>query len=173
MTVSAAAGGVAARPAVSRVFVDRTAPPAGTSTGGFSKGVWRVSNVNAEQLSKSARVFTSYRFGRAGDLPVVGDWDGDGTQTVGVVRPSKAAGTNRILLRNSRGPAVSFTYGRYGDRILVGDWNGNGTWTPGVLRGGTRWCLKNPFTGTTAVVGLAKQTPGTPGGRRLGQPPLS
>jgi hypothetical protein len=162
VTVSAAAGGVATRPAVSRVFVDRTAPPAGTSTGGFSKGVWRVSNVNAEQLSRSARVFTSYRFGRAGDLPVVGDWDGDGTQTVGVVRPSKAAGTNRILLRNSRGPALSFTYGRYGDRILVGDWNGNGTWTPGVLRGGTRWYLKNSFTGSTAMVGLAKQTPGTP-----------
>jgi hypothetical protein len=33
----AAAGGATARPAVSRVFVDRAAPPAGTSTGGFSK----------------------------------------------------------------------------------------------------------------------------------------
>jgi N-acetylmuramoyl-L-alanine amidase len=157
-----AAGGVGARPAVSRVFVDRTAPPAGTSTGGFAKGVWRVNNVNAEQLSRSAGVFAGYRFGRAGDLPVVGDWDGDGTQTVGVVRPSKAAGTNRLLLRNSRGPVLSFTYGRYGDRVLVGDWDGNGTWTPGVLRGGTRWYLKNSFTGTTAAVGLAKQTPGTP-----------
>jgi hypothetical protein len=71
--VTAAAGGVAARPAVSRVFVDRTAPPAGTSTGGFSKGVWKVSNLNADQLSKPARGFASYRFGRAGDIPVVGD----------------------------------------------------------------------------------------------------
>ena len=31
-----------------------------------------------------------------------------------------------------------------------------------MLRGGTRWCLKNSFTGNTAVVGLAKQTPGAP-----------
>jgi hypothetical protein len=142
VTVSATAGEVAARPAVSRVFVDRTAPPAGTSTGGFSKGVWRVSNVNAEQLSRSARAFASYRFGRAGDLPVVGDWDGDGTQTVGVVRPSRAAGTNRLLLRNSRGPVVSFTYGRYGDRVLVGDWDGNGTWTPAAVRAGV-WSIRN------------------------------
>ena len=118
------------------MFVDRSAPPAGTSTGGFSKGVWRVSNVNAEQLSKSARVFASYRFGRAGDIPVVGDWDGDGTQTVGVVRPRKAAGTNRILLRNSRGPAPSFTYGNYGDRLLFGDWDGNRSWTPGSCAAG-------------------------------------
>jgi hypothetical protein len=145
VTVTAAAGGVAARPAVSRVFVGRTAPPAGTSTGGFSKGVWRVSNVNAEQLSKSARVFASYRFGRAGDLPVVGDWDGDGTQTVGVVRPSKAAGTNRLLLRNSRGPVLSFTYGAYGDRVLMGDWDGNGTWTPAAVRAGV-WSMRNSNT---------------------------
>lgn len=87
------AGGATARPVVSRVFVDRAAPPAGTSTGGYAKGVWRVNNANAEQLSRSARVFASYRYGRAGDIPVVGDWDGDGTQTLGVVRPSNAAGT--------------------------------------------------------------------------------
>jgi hypothetical protein len=32
---------------------------------------------------------------------------------------------------------------------------------PRVLRG-TRWYLKDSFTGGTAGVGLAKQTPGTP-----------
>ena len=69
---------------------NRGVGPSGTSTGGFAAGTWRVSNANAEQLSTSARVFASYRWGRAGDLPVVGDWDGDGTQTVGVVRPSAA-----------------------------------------------------------------------------------
>jgi hypothetical protein len=142
VTVTAAAGRSVARPATSRVFVDRAAPPAGTSTGGFSKGAWRVNNTNAEQLSRSARVFASYRFGRAGDIPVVGDWDGDGTQTLGVVRPSKAAGTNRFLLRNSRGLVPEFIFGRYGDRILVGDWDGNGTWTPAAVRAGV-WSLRN------------------------------
>ena len=162
MTVTAAAGGATARPVISRVYVARTPPPAGSSTGGFAAGAWRVNNVNAEQLSTSAGVFASYRWGRSGDIPVVGDWDGDGTQTVGVVRPNTARNSNHFLLRNSDGSVLDFWYGRPGDRLLVGDWNGDGTWTPGVLRGGTRWYLKDSFTGGAAGVGLAKQTPGTP-----------
>jgi len=122
MTVTAAAGGATARPVVSRVFVDRTPPPAGSSTGGFAAGLWRVNNANAEQLSTSAPVFASYRWGRSGDLPVVGDWDGDGTQTVGIVRPNAALDSNHLLLRNGDGSLLDFWYGRHGDRILVGDW---------------------------------------------------
>jgi hypothetical protein len=142
MTVTAAAGGATARPATSRVFVDRTPPPAGSSTGGFAAGAWRVSNVNAEQLSTSAAVFASSRWGRSGDLPVVGDWDGDGTQTVGVVRPSAARNSNHLLLRNADGSVLDFWYGRHGDRVLVGDWNGDGTWTPAAVRSGA-WSLRN------------------------------
>jgi N-acetylmuramoyl-L-alanine amidase len=142
MTVTAAAGGATARPVTSRVFVDRTPPPAGSSTGGYSAGAWRVSNVNAEQLSTSAGVFASYRWGRSGDIPVVGDWDGDGTQTVGVVRPNAARNSNHLLLRNSDGSVLDFWYGRHGDRVLVGDWNGDGTWTPSAVRAGA-WSLRN------------------------------
>jgi hypothetical protein len=162
MTVTATAGGASARPVVSRVYVDRPSLPAGSSSGGFAAGAWRVNNANAEQLSASAPVFVSYHWGRSGDLPVVGDWDGDGTQTVGVVRPNASLNSNHLLLRNSDGSVLDFWYGRHGDRILVGDWNGDGTWTPGVLRSGTRWYLKDSFTGSAAGVGLAKQTPGTP-----------
>jgi hypothetical protein len=149
MTVTAAAGGATARPAVSRVFVDRTPPPAGSSTGGFAAGLWRVNNANAEQLSTSAPVFASYRWGRDGDLPVVGDWDGDGTQTVGVVRPNAALDSNHLLLRNGDGGVLDFWYGRHGDRILVGDWNGDGTWTPAAVRDGV-WSLRNSNSGGAA-----------------------
>jgi hypothetical protein len=142
LTVTAAAGGRTARPVTSRVFVDRAADPAGTSTGGFSAGAWRVSNANAEQLSTSARVFASYRWGRTGDIPLVGDWDGDGTQTVGVVRPSAARNSNRLLLRNSNNSVLDFWYGRYGDRLVVGDWDANGTWTPAAVRSGV-WSIRN------------------------------
>jgi hypothetical protein len=149
MTVTAAAGGASARPAVSRVFVDRTPPPAGSSTGGFAAGAWRVNNANAEQLSASAPVFASYHWGRSGDLPVVGDWDGDGTQTVGVVRPNAALDSNHFLLRNGDGSVVDFWYGHHGDRVLVGDWNGDGTWTPAAVRNGV-WSLRNSNTGGAA-----------------------
>jgi hypothetical protein len=142
ITVTAAAGGASARPTTSRVFVNRPVGPSGTSTGGFAAGAWRVSNANAEQLSTSARVFASYRWGRAGDLPVVGDWDGDGTQTVGVVRPSAARDSNHLLLRNSDGSVLDFWYGRHGDRLVVGDWDANGTWTPAAVRAGV-WSIRN------------------------------
>jgi N-acetylmuramoyl-L-alanine amidase len=148
LRVTAAAGGASARPATSRVFVDRTPPPAGTSTGGFAAGLWQVNNVNAEQLSTSAAVFASFRYGRSGDLPLVGDWDGDGTQTLGVVRPSADLDSNHFQLRNSDNSVLDFWYGHAGDRILVGDWNGDGTWTPAAVRAGV-WSLRN--TNTTGV----------------------
>jgi N-acetylmuramoyl-L-alanine amidase-like protein len=151
VTVTATAGGAAARPATSRVFVDRTALPSGTSTGGFSGGAWSVSNANAEQLSATSGVFASYRWGRAGDIPVVGDWDGDGTQTVGVVRPHASLGSNHFLLRNSDGGVADFWYGRYGDRVVVGDWDGDGDWTPGAVRAGV-WSLRNANSGGAADV---------------------
>ena len=154
MTVTAVAGGVTARPATSQVFVDRTPPPSGTSTGGFSAGAWTVSNVNAEQRSTSSDAFTSYRWGQAGDLPVVGDWDGDGIQTVGVVRPNATTGGNHFLLRNTDGSVADFWYGAYGDRLVVGDWNGDGVWTPGAVRAGV-WSLRN--TNTTGAADVTFQ----------------
>jgi N-acetylmuramoyl-L-alanine amidase len=151
MTVTAAAGGASARPATSNVFVERTPPPSGTSTGGFSAGSWTVSNVNTEQRSTSSDAFVSYRWGRSGDLPVVGDWDGDGIQTVGVVRPNATVGSNHFLLRNSDGSVADFWYGAYGDRPVVGDWNGDGVWTPGAVRAGV-WSLRNSNTTGPAEV---------------------
>ncbi|MFI5958759.1 hypothetical protein [Cryptosporangium sp. NPDC051539] len=64
---------------------------------------------------------SAFRYGTGGDLPVMGDWDGDGRETVGVVRTLPGGGY-RWLLRNSNsaGPAeVSFDYGA--QRIVTGD----------------------------------------------------
>jgi N-acetylmuramoyl-L-alanine amidase-like protein len=151
MTVTAATGGTTARAVTSNVFVDRTPPPSGTSTGGFSAGAWTVSNVNVEQRSTSSAAFTRYRWGQNGDLPVVGDWDGDGIQTVGIVRPNATVGSNHFLLRNTDGSVADFWYGAYGDRPVVGDWNGDGVWTPGTVRAGV-WSLRNSNTTGAAEV---------------------
>ncbi|MGZ4591036.1 MAG: SpoIID/LytB domain-containing protein [Actinomycetes bacterium] len=76
----------------------------------------------------------TFRFGRAKDVPLVGDWDGDGATSVGVRRGQ------RWLLRDttSGGPATrSFIFGRVTDRPVVGDWDGNGTTSAGVARART------------------------------------
>jgi hypothetical protein len=81
----------------------------------------------------------TFSFGQAGDLPVAGDWDGDGRDTIGVYRGG------RWLLRNSlsAGPAdLAFTYGDATKRPVVGDWNGDGVDSVGVFRNGT-WSVLN------------------------------
>lgn len=86
------------------------------------------------------------RYGRSGDVPVMGDWDGDGVTTPGVVRG------RTWYLRNSRSGGVAdvvFRYGVVGDVPVVGDWDGDGIDTPGVVRSGT-WMLRNTNTGGVA-----------------------
>ena len=73
----------------------------------------------------------AFTFGRPDDTAVVGDWNGSGTQTVGVRRG------NRFFLRNSNSggfASVDFRFGRSDDVPLTGDWTGNGTTTVGVRR---------------------------------------
>jgi hypothetical protein len=82
-------------------------------------------------------------YGQPGDIPVVGDWNGDGVHTIGVVRG------NRWLLKDSNraGPAdYDFTFGEVGDVPVVGDWNGDGRTGIGMVRK-NRWLLKNSLTG--------------------------
>jgi hypothetical protein len=75
----------------------------------------------------------AYYFGEIGDVPFVGDFDGDGIDTVGLRRLS----TGLVYLRNSQtsGPAdVSFFFGDPSDVVIAGDWGGGGTDTVGVFR---------------------------------------
>jgi hypothetical protein len=73
-------------------------------------------------------------FGASTDLPIAGDWDGDGIDTVGVYRPSTA----QFFLTNAQvAPYTvdySFVYGIPNDTPLVGDWNGDGKDGVGVFR---------------------------------------
>ena len=71
------------------------------------------------------------------DIPVVGDWNGDGRSTPGVVRPD---GPDLHWLLNNRtsSPALAarVTWGRptKDDRPVPGDWDDDGVDTPGVAR---------------------------------------
>lgn len=79
------------------------------------------------------------RFGRTGDQPVTGDWDGDGRTEVGVFRSG-------LWILDTNGDGVrragdqSFIFGGNGDKAVTGDWNGDGVTDIGVVRG-KRWIL--------------------------------
>ena len=101
----------------------------------------------------------------AGVIPLAGDWDGNGTDTVGVYR-------NAIFyLRNSNDNGIAdltFSYGWVSAGIipLAGDWDGNGITTIGIYNNGIFY-LRNsnnngiadltfaygPVTGSKPLVG--------------------
>ncbi|MEE9474027.1 MAG: hypothetical protein V3V82_08585 [Acidimicrobiia bacterium] len=60
-----------------------------------------------------------------GDTPLLGDWNGDGIDTVAMFRPD----SGKIYLRNSNWFApteTEFFFGMGGDIPLAGDWDGGG-----------------------------------------------
>ena len=77
-------------------------------------------------------------------VPLAGDWDGNGTDTIALF----VRATRQWQLRNSNSsgsPDITFTFGPTGSIPVTGDWDGNGTSTPGVAtRGGNLvWRLRN------------------------------
>ena len=97
--------------------------------------------------------------GQTAERQVAGDWDGNGSETPGVVRG------NSWFLRNSATSGVSdlaFRYGDPSDLFVTGDWDGNGTMTPGVVRGNT-WYLRNSNTSgvsdTSITYGMGTDRP--------------
>jgi hypothetical protein len=89
---------------------------------------------------------------QAGDVPVVGDWTGDGFAKVGIYRASSG---NWFLDANNNGvfDAGDYTYsygGIAGDMPFVGDWLGVGKSCLGIYRtnNGSFWLLDLNCNGT-------------------------
>jgi len=85
----------------------------------------------------------SFVYGNPGDIGVMGDWDGNGTDTPGVIRGDTWWLSNDFNANVAR----TFKYGVSGDQFVAGDWNGDGIDTPGVVRGNT-WYLSDSFGGS-------------------------
>ncbi len=119
---------------------------------GFTKsastpGAFRPSNGFTYLRNSNNDGFADIQFfyGQAGDIPVSGDWNGDGTDSVGVYRN----GTFYLRNNNSSGFAdLQVSFGAAGDIPVVGDWDGDGIDTVGVFRNGV-FFLRN--TNTTGV----------------------
>jgi len=103
-------------------------------------GVWRSTNTtfylrNVNSVGAPDVVTT---FGLSTDLPIVGDWDGDGVETVGVFRPSAGRFYLRNWNHNTAPIAYNFAFGLPGDVPVVGDWNADGKDEVGVWRPSAR-----------------------------------
>ena len=78
-----------------------------------------------------------YYFGNPGDKPFTGDFNNNGTSTVGLHRES----TGFMYFRNTNTQGIAefqFYFGDPGDRLIAGDWTGDGDDTPAIFRPGDR-----------------------------------
>ncbi len=76
---------------------------------------------------------TAFYYGNPGDVPFMGDWDGDGVDTPGLYRQSDGY----VYLRNSNTQGIadiSFFFGNPGDVPVPGDFDGDGDDTVSIYR---------------------------------------
>ena len=80
--------------------------------------------------------------GRSTDVPLTGDWDGNGLSEIGLYRPS----TRQFYLRKPNGALdESWSAGGYGQQPVSGDWNKDGRSDIGTFNVTTgTWSLRVP-----------------------------
>jgi hypothetical protein len=108
-----------------------------------SVSIWRPSQARVFVINELGRdgeglgaADFDFLFGNPGDTPFIGDFDGDGVDTIGLYRQSTGFVyfTNTLATGNAD---LSFFFGNPGDQILAGDWDGDGDDTVGVYRPST------------------------------------
>jgi len=116
--------------------VPRNAP---SRIGTYREGAYYLRDCNSSGVANR-----SFAFGDVHDVPVTGDWDGNGNDTIGVYR------NGRFYLRdsNTAGDAdLTFAYGQRNDTPVTGDWDGDGIETIGVYRDGAFYLRNNNTAG--------------------------
>ena len=89
----------------------------------FARAVWKLRSDSGST--------NAFYYGIPGDIPVTGDWDNNGDDTVGVVRP-----VGHWLLRDSKDCCAAeedYWFGTTGDTPLPG-WDGDGEDNAGITR---------------------------------------
>ncbi len=98
-----------------------------------SEGRFYIINKLGENDGGLGAAETDFLFGDRGDKPYVGDFNGDGIDTIGLYQDS--SGLMYFRNTNDEGiPDVQFAYGDLRDRAFAGDWNGDGAASVGVFR---------------------------------------
>lgn len=105
---------------------------------------WQLSNTH-----DGSSPFITLTYGHPTDIPVVGNWDGRGGDTIGVARRVRGVGLKWVLAgaNVSRPVNTSFVFGLAGDQPVVGNWDGVGGDSIGVVRrvstGVMQWLVRN------------------------------
>ena len=115
----------------------------------------------------------TFFYGDPNDVPIFGDWDGDGLATPGAYRVGPGGGfaylTNTLPPDNGVGVAdFNYFFGAPGDQVLVGDWDGDGNDTLGVNRNGRIFLANSHGSGGQPVATDRDFWFGAPGDRAFG-----
>ncbi len=128
------------------------APPADLAVWRPSTGVWWVLGGPGSQQ-------TSFQWGGSGDVPVPGDFDGDGKTDFSIFRPSTG---EWWIYRSSDNSSTTLAFGQNGDLPAVGDYDGDGRSDAALFRGtnGT-WYITRSSDNTNYQVqfGLSSDVP--------------
>jgi hypothetical protein len=114
-------------------------------------GVFRPGNGALYLKNRNETGFADVQinYGLRGDYPVVGDWDGNGTATIGIYRN----GSFYLRNENTIGFAdLTFPFGMPGDQPVAGDWDGDGVDTIGVYRNGTFYLRNSNDPGMAEMI---------------------
>jgi hypothetical protein len=99
-------------------------------------------------LNNPSGNITFLPWGTTGDVPVRGDFDGDGLMDVAVFRPSN----NVWYIRQSSNSQINYVnWGLSTDKLVPGDYDGDGMTDPAVFRDGI-WYVKRSTDGGTTYI---------------------
>ena len=101
----------------------------------YTSGTTRT-KIGVFRPSTREFIFNTYpvtrtTFGLSSDIPITGDWNGDGSSDEGVFRPS----TSEFIFNTY--PVTRTTFGLSSDIPITGDWNRDGRTEIGVFRPST------------------------------------
>jgi alpha-glucosidase len=107
-----------ATPTATNTVTNTPVPARPDTVGVYKQGMWYLRNSNT---TGGADIIAAFG-GDASDLPVVGDWNGDSVDTIGVYRNSAGF---FFLSDSNTSPAVNYTvlFGNPGDTPFAGRWD--------------------------------------------------